>query len=200
MGKIVISNVAGVNNITLPAENFSVAGTIPAKGFSIIHYKPLGKDINISDSNYTNLINIPGVDNDTKNISGITGTLNYYPEAKTLVFIFEANNQLYSIDVMLIEQNQVDEAEQAINTLLTAWLQASGYKQTHTLEKSNNEPNINNHKDSTEKSSWDPLTGKGTPSYDDYKHAGALKGDNDVSYSEYKDAMKDWDPNEEHVG
>lgn len=138
-GEIVIDNVAGVNNVTLPAENFSAAGNIPITGYSIVHYKPLGKDIhfydlNMSDTGYTNLINTPGINNsDVRNISGISGTLNYYPEAKTLIFIFEANNKLYSIDVMFIEQNQVAEAEVAITILLSAWLKASGYQQTQTL-------------------------------------------------------------------
>ncbi|WP_297897619.1 hypothetical protein, partial [uncultured Methanobrevibacter sp.] len=58
-----------------------------------------------------------------------------------------------------------------------------------------------NNKNTTQKdSSWDPYTGKGTPSYEDYKSAGAVKGDNDVSYEEYQDAMKNWNPNEEHIG
>lgn len=195
-GELVIDNVAGVNNVTLPGENFSAGGVIPTNGYSIVHYKPLNKDIyfydlNMSDTGYNTLINSQSTsnDDDVKNISGINGTLNYYPEAKTLVFLFEVNNKMYSIDVMFIEENQVDEAENAISILLSAWLKVSGYQQT--VNYSQNDSNIKENSSNVNTNNDNNTNSNDKPTYEEFMEwaqSDEAWGPDakDISYEDYK--------------
>lgn len=194
-GEVVIDNVAGVDNVTLPGENFSKTGTIPGKGFSIITYKPLGKqihfhDLNMSDTGFNNIITNSDISvNSVKSIAGINGTLNYYAEAKTLVFIFEVNNKLYSIDIMDINQDQVTEAENAINILLTAWLQSSGYKQTDNLNNNSTYNTTTSNSNNNNISSNNPPHGSSGHECDPGDSSCRAAYNNEHGYSEDYDGM-----------
>lgn len=210
-GEIIVNNVAGVNNVKLNSSLFSSDPNInqgndsyhTKYGDFIAIYTPTGsnmrfndvaKSVDESNSSNTKSFNFNESDSNTKPLI-IAGIKGYYTnnEESGDVFSFIINNRTYKI---IITNGTLSSNLEGIKSLLTAWLKASGYNQTWDYPNKTTQNQNTNQKDS----SWDPYTGKGTPSYEDYKSAGAVKGDNDVSYEEYQDAMKNWNPNEEHIG
>lgn len=155
----------------------------------------------MTDVGYTNLINTEGVkDDNVKNISGLSGDLTYYPEAKTLVFLFEVNNRMYSIDIMDISSDEVAECEMVFGIILSAWLKSSGYKQTaEDLEKEENITQYTQNSKSSSSSDEDDL-GADTPlgTYEEAKKdAEALGQEHPYTREQHaqnvKDYKKNWD-------
>lgn len=208
--ELTINNVAGVNDIKLPSENFTssnIEGGEDAyhspNGDMVVIYAPTNNGIrfsNISDNyNETSFFSDSGyVYNDsysTVNPITIAGIKGYHSHDIDLgdAFFFIMNNKVYMIS---IDDGSLTDNLLGVEIILEAWLKASGYHQTwsypETITKSV--------ADSNNKSDWDSSTGKGTPTYEEMKSDANAKGDYDFSYEDYKENMKNWDPTEEHIG
>lgn len=142
--ELVINNVAGVNNVKLPSENFTASyieggddNYHNANGDMSIGYNPTGSGITFynttNEYNETSFYSESGyVFNDSYSTTEpivIAGIKGYYSHDVDLgdSFFFVMNNKVYMIS---ITNGTLTDNLVGVEFLLKAWLEASGYKQT----------------------------------------------------------------------
>jgi len=161
--ELVLNNVTGVDNVKLDSENFTSAIITPGSdyfhvknGDTVLFYAVTGNTIifNNLTSTYDKktfkkdwLYSDEYTSVEKKTIAGIKGYVLHDVHVGD-TFFFVINNKIYMIGIdkgLLIGDNV-----KGVEVLLTAWLKASGFKQTWNYPEETNHSNTKNENTKTD--------------------------------------------------